>query len=141
MSDTDTRRKLIEQSWAAAWDRGDVDKLDELLAPHYRRLGSGEGQDLTQFKASIVATRTAFPDLTTTIDDIVIEGDRAAIRWHSKGTHEHSLLGVPATRRTVEVSGATFARFESDLIAEEFVTWDPRSLLSALGIISVGQDH
>jgi steroid delta-isomerase-like uncharacterized protein len=141
MSDTDTRRKLIEQSWAAAWDRGDVDKLDELLAPGYRRLGADESQDLTQFKASIVATRTAFPDLTTTIDDIVIEGDRAAIRWHSKGTHEHPLLGVPATKRTVEVSGATFARFESDLIAEEFVTWDPRSLLSALGIISVGQDH
>jgi steroid delta-isomerase-like uncharacterized protein len=141
MSDTDTRRKLIEESWAAAWDRGDVDKLDELLAPDYRRLGADESQDLTQFKASIVATRTAFPDLTTTIDDIVIEGDRAAIRWHSSGTHEHSLLGVPATKRTVEVSGATFARFAGDLIAEEFVTWDPRSLLSALGIISVGQDH
>jgi steroid delta-isomerase-like uncharacterized protein len=141
MSDTDTRRKLIEESWAAAWDRGDVDKLDGLLAPGYRRLGADESQDLTQFKASIVATRTAFPDLTTIIDDIVIEGDRAAIRWHSSGTHEHSLLGVPATKRTVEVSGATFARFEGDLIAEEFVTWDPRSLLSALGIISVGQDH
>ena len=48
---------------------------------------------------------------------------------------------MPATRRSVEVSGATFARFEGDLIVEEFVTWDPRSLLAALGIISVGQDR
>lgn len=141
MSDTDSRRKLIEQSWAAAWDRGEVDALDELLAPDYRRRGADDDQDLVQFKASIIATRSAFPDLVTTIDEIVVEGDRAAIRWHSKGNHEHSFLGVPATKRSVEVSGATFARFDGDLIAEEFVTWDPRSLLSALGIISVGQDH
>jgi predicted ester cyclase len=63
------------------------------------------------------------------------------VRWHSTGNHRHSFLGVPATRREVTVSGATFARFEDDRIVEEYVTWDPRSLLSALGIISVGQDN
>jgi steroid delta-isomerase-like uncharacterized protein len=126
----------------AAWDRGDVDALDGLLSPDYRRVGStGSSQDLAEFKASIVATRSAFPDLLTVVDDIVIEGDRAAVRWHSTGSHEHSFLGVPATKREVAVSGATFARFDGDTIAEEIVTWDPRTLLTALGIISVGQDH
>ena len=47
---------------------------------------------------------------------------------------------MPATKRQVDVSGATFSRFEGDRIVEEFVTWDPRALLTALGIISVGQD-
>jgi predicted ester cyclase len=96
---------------------------------------------LEEFKASILATRSAFPDLVTTVDEIVVEGDRAAIRWHSVGNHEHSFLGVPATKREVKVSGATFARFDGDRIAEEFVTWDPRALLTALGIITVGQDQ
>ena len=141
MSDNDARRTRIQQAWDAAWDRGDVDALDGLLSPDYRRIGSGgPGQDLTEFKASIIATRSAFPDLVTVVDEIVVEGDRAAIRWHSTGNHEHSFLGVPATKRQVNVSGATFARFENDRIAEEFVTWDPRTLLTALGIISVGQD-
>ena len=142
MSDNDFRRNRIEQAWMAAWDRGDVDALDGLLSPDYRRVGStGSSQDLAEFKASIVATRSAFPDLLTVVDDIVIEGDRAAVRWHSTGSHEHSFLGVPATKREVAVSGATFARFDGDTIAEEIVTWDPRTLLTALGIISVGQDH
>jgi predicted ester cyclase len=143
MSDTDSRRKLITETWAAAWDRGEVEALDDLLGPGYRRRSSDdpEGQDLREFKASIIATRSAFPDLTTTIDEVVVEGDRAAVRWHSEGRHEHSFLGVSATRRTVRVSGATFARFEGDRVVEEFVTWDPRALLSALGIITVGQDH
>lgn len=141
MSHSDARRGLIEKAWAAAWGQGDVDALDALLSPVYLRHGQDpHPQDLNAFKAAIVSTRAAFPDLVTTIDDIVVEGDRAAIRWHSSGTHENSLLGVPPTKRRVEVSGATFARFEGDRIVEEHVTWDPRSLLSALGVIRVGQD-
>ncbi|GHH17329.1 ester cyclase [Streptomyces lanatus] len=141
MPHTDTRRELIEKVWDASWGRGDVDALGTLLSPDYLRHGQDpQPQDLNAFKAAIVSTRAAFPDLVTAIDDLVIEGDRVAIRWHSSGTHENSLLGVPATKRRVEVSGATFARFEGDRIVEEHVTWDPRALLSALGIIRVGQD-
>ncbi len=141
MSTSDERRKLIADAWAAAWDHGDVDALDAVLSPDYRRrtAADDEGQDLAEFKASIVSTRAAFPDLTTTIDDILVEGDRAAVRWHSSGRHDRPFLGVPPTHRQVRVSGATFARFEGDRVVEEFVTWDPRALLSALGIISVGQ--
>ncbi|MPY51191.1 ester cyclase [Streptomyces acidicola] len=141
MSHTDARRGLIEKVWAEAWGHGDVDALDVLLSPAYLRHGTDpHPQNLDAFKAAILSTRAAFPDLTTTIDDIVVEGDRAAIRWHSSGTHVNSFLGVPPTQRRVEVGGATFARFEGDRVVEEHVTWDPRALLSALGIISVGQD-
>lgn len=142
MSD-DVRTARVIEAWAAAWDRGEVDTLDTLLGPEYRRRGSPaeKGQSLREFKASILAARSAFPDLTTVIDDIVAQGDRLAIRWHSTGRHEGSFLGVPPTGRSVEVDGATFARFENDMIVEEYVTWDPRSLLGALGIITVGEDR
>jgi len=142
MSDLDERRNLITATWAAAWDRGEVDALDDLLSPEYRRKSSPteEGLDLAAFKASILAARSAFPDLKTTIEQIVIEGDSAAVRWRSHGRHDHGFLGVPATHRDVEVHGATFARFQGDKVVEELVTWDPRALLSAIGIISVGQD-
>ncbi|MEH0580317.1 ester cyclase [Streptomyces sp. B21-108] len=141
MAHTDGRRELIEKVWTEAWEQGDADALDALLDPAYLRHGSDpHPQNLDAFKAAIVSTRAAFPDLSTVIDDIVIEGDRAAIRWHSSGTHVNSFLGVPPTKRRVDISGATFARFEGDRIVEEHVTWDPRALLAALGIISVGQD-
>jgi steroid delta-isomerase-like uncharacterized protein len=142
MSANDDRRARIRQAWVASWDRGDVDALDGLLSPDYRRVGSrGEVHGLAEFKSSILSTRSAFPDLLTEIDEIVVEGDRAAVRWHSSGSHQANFLDVPATQRSVAVSGATFARFENDRIVEEFVTWDPRSLLTALGILAVGQDY
>jgi steroid delta-isomerase-like uncharacterized protein len=142
MPDNNDRRARIQQAWVASWDRGDVDALDSLMSPDYRRIGStGEAHGLAEFKASILATRSAFPDLLTVIDEIVVEGDRAAIRWQSTGSQQGNFLDVPATQRSVTVSGATFARFQDDRIVEEFVTWDPRSLLTALGILAVGQDH
>lgn len=142
MSD-DVRKKQIIDIWAAAWDRGEVDALDGLLGPDYRRRSfpGDEGQSREEFKSSILATRSAFPALATTVDEIVADGDRVAVRWHSRGRHEGPFNGVPATHRTVDVDGATFARFEDGLIVEEFVTWDPRALLTALGIITVGEDR
>jgi steroid delta-isomerase-like uncharacterized protein len=139
----EARKERVAEAWSAAWDRGDVDALDGLLHPDYRRRSTpdDDGETLDQFKASIVTTRAAFPDLVTTIDELVLDGDRLAIRWHSVGTHDRPFLGVPATGRTVEVRGGTFARFDGDSIVEEHVTWDPRSLLTALGIIHVGEDR
>ncbi|WP_312854141.1 cytosine permease [Tsukamurella spumae] len=131
----------IRRAWEAAWDRGEVDALDDLLSDDYRRIESGgEVRSRDEFKASIVATRTAFPDLETVIDEIIVEGSSAAIRWHSTGAHTEPFLGIPATRRAVAVNGATFARFDDGRIVEESVTWDPRALLTALGVITVGQD-
>ena len=80
MSDSDIRRDRIRSAWEAAWDRGDVDALDAVLSPDYRRVGaSGDAQNLTEFKASIIATRSAFPDLVTVVDDLIVEGDRVAV--------------------------------------------------------------
>jgi len=133
------RKKTVTQAWEAAWDRGEFDALEALLAPGYRRHSSrtsdGTGQSREEFEAVIASTRLAFPDLHTEILDLVEDGDSVAIRWRSTGTHTGRLMGVPATNKAVEVTGATFARFEGDQISEEWVTWDPRELLEAIGVI------
>lgn len=138
-NDTDRKRRTVT-AWRTAWDEGNLDALDDLLGPIYRRHGNSSEatQDREEFKASITTTRLAFSDLVTTIDAIVEEADQLAIRWHSEGTHTGTMFGVPPTRRSVMVYGCTFARFDGDQVVEEWVTWDPRQLLAALGVITVG---
>ncbi|MEU6553223.1 flavin reductase [Streptomyces sp. NPDC046915] len=135
------RTSRIRSIWRAAWDQGEVDALDNLLSPTYvrRRGPAGTAQDRDQLKDSIRAVREAFPDLHTDIEDVVEDGDRLAIRWRSTGRHTGTFLGVPPTGRPVEVSGATFARFDGAAVAEEWVTFDSRQLLEALGIITTAQ--
>ena len=137
------RKQRIRAAWTACWDRGDVDALDELLAPGYARTSASDGavQDRAGFKESILTTRDAFPDLTTEVEELVEEGDRVVIRWRSRGTHTATFLDVPPTGRAVEVVGVTFATFDNDRVTAEWVTWDPRQLLRALGIISIGEGN
>lgn len=142
MPEHDSRRRQIIDAWEDAWDRGELAGFEALLSPDYRRITATnpEGETREEFLAVVRTTREAFPDLTTQVDEIVLEADSAAIRWSSGGTHQRGLMGIPPTNRRVNVTGATFAHFEDGLIVREHVTWDPRALLSALGIISVGQD-
>lgn len=142
MNHTSPRKDALVKAWTRAWDLGEVEALDDLLAPDYRRRtrSSESGQSRDELKAMITTTRMAFPDLVTVVDDVVEDGDRMAIRWHSTGRHTGRFLGVPPTGKSVTVTGATFARFASHVVVEEWVTWDPRELLTALGIITVGGD-
>lgn len=134
------RISRLRSVWRAAWDQGHVDALDDLLSPTYvrRRGPASAAQGRDQFKESIRAMRDAFPDLHTEIEDIVEDGDRVAIRWRTTGRHTGAFLGVPPTGKPVEVSGATFARFDGASVTEEWVTFDSRQLLEALGIITTG---
>lgn len=139
LTERDQMKKKIRETFHQAWDRGNVDALDDIFTEDFQRRStqSGESSTLEQFKAEIVDIRSAFPDLKTTIDSILIEGDKAAIYWHSTGTFTESFNGVPATGGHVVTHGSNLATLEGDRIAHEDVTWDARELLAGLGLKSL----
>lgn len=132
----------VRQVWHAVWDDGDVDALDVLLADDFERTTHGSLRPLNseEFKDAIRATREAFPDLTTTVEDLIEQDGQLAIYWSSTGTHRSELFGVPATNRRVSTYGSNFCTFVDGRLSRERVTWDPRQLLTALGITSLGED-
>jgi predicted ester cyclase len=129
----------VTQAWSAAWNEGNTTFLEELLDPEYQRhsAGSKGSQSSTELMEAIRASRAAFPDLHTAIDAIIEEGDHMAVFWHSTGTHQNEFLGIPSTRRPVETFGSNHCVFHNGKLITENVTWDPRQLLTALGIISL----
>lgn len=132
----------VRQVWSAAWDDGDVDALDTLLSDGFTRVTQGTASELSAeaYKEAIRTTRAAFSNFTTAIEDLVEEDGRLAIFWTSTGTHDNELFGVPATGRTVTTFGCNFCTFVDGKLDHERVTWDPRQLLNALGITSLGED-
>jgi steroid delta-isomerase-like uncharacterized protein len=132
----------VRQAWHEAWDKGNVDALDEVLAGDFARTTHGSDRSLSAgaFKEEILAARRAFPDLTTSIDDIVEDGDQLAIFWTSRGTHREELHGVPTTNREVTTSGSNLCTVVDGRLRSERVTWDTHHLLSALGISTVRHD-
>jgi steroid delta-isomerase-like uncharacterized protein len=132
------RQETILKAWNGAWGQGDLSSFERILAPIYIRRSKSGTEDFASLQDTIKAMNSAFPDSTIEILQIVEEGDRVAIHWQTQGTHEGSFMDVPATGRRVTVTGASFLRFEGEKLAEEWVVWDPRELLSALGIWHLG---
>jgi len=67
--------------------------IDELHATDYIEHG-GAGQDthgIQEYKQSMSEFYRAFPDVHATLDDIIVEGDRAAVRFALSFTIKMSL--------------------------------------------------
>lgn len=131
----------IIEAWDAAWDRGEVDALDSILHSEYRRESSRSGKwsDAAALRQEILATREAFPDLVTTIDQIILDedGHSVALFWQSEGTFTNDLQGVPATGSRVVTRGSNQIELRDGKIVHERVTWDQSELLADLGVPSL----
>jgi steroid delta-isomerase-like uncharacterized protein len=78
--------------------------------------------------------REAFPDLRITVDKQVAERDLVAVRWTAHGTNTGAGNGIPATGRSVQVTGTTLFRVVDGRIAEEWTCADSLGLMKQLGL-------
>ena len=124
------------------WNEGSVESLRDIASPNYvyhdPSTESVVGADLDGQVKLLDMSRTAFPDLNTTVDDLIAEGDRAVARWTCTGTHEADFLGVPATGVKSTVTGTSIYRFSEGQIAEEWKVWDALGLMQQLGVVNTG---
>jgi predicted ester cyclase len=58
---------------------------------------TGRDMSLKDFKQYLGSLYDAFPDIHFTIDDMVVEGDKIAVRHTRTGTHKGEFMGVPST--------------------------------------------
>lgn len=125
-------RRFVEE----VINNGDYSALGELLHPDYVYRSPDQelhGQDA--LVELFTAYRTAFPDLHTEIDDLVIAGDKVAISITLTGTHEGELMGIVATGKQVKVHGMVLSRFEDGKIVDEWEILDMLAMFQQLGVI------
>jgi predicted ester cyclase len=77
------------------------------------------------------------PDLHITIEDLVEEGDRVAVRWRATGTLTGDGFGVPPTGKRMDMGGGmTIARVHNGRIAEAWNNFDFFGMHYQLGTLS-----
>jgi predicted ester cyclase len=117
--------------------QGDLSVIDEFVAPdlvdHTAPPHLQHGSQ--SLKQLIHIWRTAFPDLTVTVDDIIAEGDLVVIAWNGSGTHLGDLMGIPPTGKRGTMSGITFNRLRDGRIIERWGNNDQLGLFTQLGLI------
>ncbi len=73
----------------------------------------------------------ALPDLHIAIDDVMEDGDRAALRWTARATHAGG-LGAPATGRTVQIHGLIWMEFRDGKLMHAWDGWNHDGFLRLL---------
>src|SRR3954469_15560885 len=63
----------------------------------------------------------AFPDLSATMEDLVVSGDRVVGRFIHRGTHTNELMGIPAKGGPIEMRSIDIWRVEDGMFGEH---WD-----------------
>lgn len=70
----------------------------------------------------------ALPDIKFVVDDVVQQGDKAAVRLHFTGTHQNEWQGIKPTGKSVTVTETFFCRLANGLLVELWQEWDEYGL-------------
>jgi steroid delta-isomerase-like uncharacterized protein len=134
---TEENKALVRREYEQGVNQGDFDVRNEALASNYVGHFSGLPpiQGIEAFKQFTSAFFTAFPDLQTTIEDLIAEGDKVAVRQTWRGTHTGNFQGIPPTGKQVTFSSLEVYRVIGGKLAEEWVELDMLGLLQQLGVI------
>ena len=95
----DENKRSVQKLYESCFNQNDLGLLDQLVAPDY--VGPRGDKGPAGFRGIVVGLRTAFPDIHYTVDDVVAEGDRVAVRWHWTGTHKAPFRAFAATGKTL----------------------------------------
>ena len=115
--------------------KGNLSAVDEIMASNY--VYHFPGQDVKGpegFKEFVQMMRTAFPDLSFTIEDQVAEGDKVATRETMRGTHKGDFMGIAATGKQVTFTGMVIVHFQDGKEVEAWGSPDMLGLFQQLGV-------
>jgi uncharacterized protein (TIGR02246 family) len=112
----DARR--VAETYFAALAARDLDAMAACWAPDGvdNLVGQAEAHGPEGVRAFFAELFQAIPDFALAVDEMVVEGDRAAVLWRASGTFagDASYQGVAPTGGRVELSGLDLLRVSGD---------------------------
>lgn len=120
-------KALIRRLYEEVWNQGQLSVIDAIYPSDWSSPLTPGGKE--GFKQYVAGMRTIFANLHYTIEDQIAEGDMVVTRIHATGMQVAEFNGIPATGRTITMTGMNFNRVENNQIAQ---SWN---LADMLGVI------
>jgi predicted ester cyclase len=116
-------REMMVRLFDEVWTKGNAEAAGEFYAA---------GDDLEALKQVARDLFRAFPDYHVTINDMVVEGDKVAVYWTGRGTHEGEWQGIAPTGRQISVDGVDIEYLSDGKIVNEEGIIDMMSMMRQL---------
>ncbi len=124
-------RRLLPQ----IFEKGTPGAVDELFAPNFVNHAPLRGAPANRAGvAQMVETyHKAFPESELTLEQLIAEGDRIAVRFTISGTHHGDWMGISPTGRYINVVGLAMGRMDHGKLVEGALLLDRGKLMEQLG--------
>lgn len=119
-------------------DERKLDAAFQLYAEDYIYHGPG-GQELRGrdgIRGLWDVYLTGFPDLSSTVEDMISQGDKLVLRWTIRGTHTGEFLGVPASNRKITLPITEIFRIADGQFVEAWDQYDRMTVMQQIGAIA-----
>jgi predicted ester cyclase len=131
--------------WEEAMNKGNLAAIDDLVAPNEVAHGyadeplSDPGPEA--IKGFIAAFRKSWPDIHSTVEMQIAEGDWVVTRWMAHGTYQGGDPTIPDTAvgKQARVTGISINRFENGKSVESWNEVDRLGMLLQLGVAPLAQ--
>jgi steroid delta-isomerase-like uncharacterized protein len=127
---------LVRRYVDDVWNKGSLAALDEIVSPNYVQHTRGVPQGRDGLKAFFAGFFASFSNASSTIEDVIADGDRVMWRSTLRATQTGAFRGIPPTGKEIRVSAMTIMRVDNGQFAENWGEQDNLALLRQLGILA-----
>ena len=129
---------LILRMYDEVLSQGNLDALDDIIHTDFvehEQMPPGMPNDRRAPAAFTTMFRSAFPDLHASIEDIVQQGDKLAIRSRMSGTHKGEFMGIPPTDNKFDVQAIDIVEFRDGKVIAHWGLTDAMAMMQQLGVM------
>lgn len=123
-------RRFIDEVFVA----GRMEAVDELVAPDFvPHSWPGTGPGPAELKRAMERVFAGLSDVSMTIEDMIAEGDRVAVRLTAHAVHTGEFMGMPASGKAYTIPEVHIFRVSGGRIAEHWGQADLLGMMRQLG--------
>ena len=131
---TKQNKNLVHRYYREAWNHGNMAVISQIFTanhvlhqiPNFPTTLPPGSQGIRKL---VTAIRAALPDLDLTIEDMVGQWNKVAIRFTLQGSHQGELLGSAPTGQQVTLSGMMIHYITNEKITD---TWFSHDIVNTL---------
>ena len=135
-AEVEEQNKEIARSLFSAIDKNDFDEVQRLCTEDFSVMVPGltEPVGFEVMPPVIKAHYAAFPDWVHTIEELVAEGNKVAIKIMQTGTHKGEYEGIAPTDKSVTMPAQVFLFISDGKVKEFWAVEDYLSFFQQLGM-------
>jgi steroid delta-isomerase-like uncharacterized protein len=131
------RKAVARRVFEEIFNQGKFEIADQIYAKDFVNHGVTRDIGLKEDQEAARGWRSAFPDLKTKVDKMLVDGEFVTVLWSGEGTNTGTGNGLPATGKKLTGRGITIWRISGGKIREEWSEFDQLRILQQLGLMPV----